>query len=345
MKAAVFTKVDCVKYKDVPDPEIAENEMLIKVKAAAICGTDSRIINGSKTKGIMMPAIIGHEVSGEVIRIGKDVTAFAIGDRVIIDPVLPCGECCYCLNDMENVCLNRKAIGYEYSGCFAEYLKIPAAFVTSGNVLKLKPETSWEAGALVEPLACVQEGQTKLNIGFGDTVVVIGAGPIGLMHVMLAKAQGATKVIVSEPTKSRREAAIKFGADILVDPINESLPDIVYANTEGFGADVVILAIGNPRVVNQSLQICKKGARVSMFAGFAKGAMPEVDVNLIHYNELCVVGSASLKRSGFKKCLELVECGAIDVQPLVTHTFKLEKFNDALALAESGDAIKVVIKP
>ena len=345
MKAAVFTDINCIEYKDVDDPQIAENEMLVQVKAAAICGTDNRIITGQKTKGIHMPSIIGHEFSAKVIKVGNTVTEFKVDDRVIVDPVLPCGECCYCLNDMENVCLNRKAIGYEYSGCFAELVKIPADFITSGNVLKLQPETSWEAGALVEPLACCLEGQTKLDIDFGDTVVIIGAGPIGLMHAMLAKAHGATRVIVSEPTKTRREVALNYGADIIIDPVNESLQDIVMQHTEGLGADVVILAIGNPKIANQSLQICKKGARVSMFAGFAKGITPEIDVNLIHYNELHITGSASLKRRDFKKCLELVESGIIDVKLLATHEFNLKDITKALEYAASGEAIKVIIKP
>ena len=345
MKAGVFASLDTIVCREIDKPIIGPSEILIRVKAAAICGTDIRILHGKKTKGVRMPSVLGHEFSGEVVEAGEDLREFVAGDRVCVDPVLPCGSCHYCMNGMENVCLNREAIGYEYDGSFAEYIRIPASFIRRRNVQKLPQGVSWISGALAEPLSCVINGQRKLRISPGETVVVIGTGPIGLMHAMLAKASGARKVIVSEPVESRRTAALKYGADVLVDPMNESLDDVVSAHTDGLGADVVILAIGNPRIVNDALRIAKKGARISFFAGFSKGDLPGVDVNLIHYNELVLVGSASLQRHDMSTALNLIESGALNLEQMATKTLSLDRIAEAFALAESGEAIKVVLLP
>lgn len=345
MKAGVLKQIDKLVCMEIDIPDIGSEDVLVRVKTAAICGTDLRIFHGKKTKGIRFPSVIGHEFSGEVAQMGASVRELAVGDRICVNPVLPCGGCFYCLNGMENVCLNREALGYEYDGCFAEYIRIPGKFITRGNVQKLPEGMSWESGALAEPLSCVINGQRKLDIGLGDTVVIIGAGPIGIMHLMVAKASGATTVIVSEPNAFRREIAGTFGADVLVDPVNESLEGVVMARTNELGADVVIIAIGNPRIVKDALKIARKGARVSLFAGFSKGDIPPVDVNIIHYNELMMVGASSLQRKDMKTALNLIDSKTIDVARLVTDHYPLEAIEEAFAKAESGQAIKVAVTP
>lgn len=345
MIAAVLQKVGVVSCEEVPNPVISDGDILVKVKAATICGTDLRIIRGKKTKGVRIPSIIGHEFSGEVVEIGSRVTAFSIGDFVTADPVLPCGNCFYCMNNMENVCLNRQAIGYEFDGSFAEYVCIPEVFIKRNNILLLDPSMSLLSGALAEPLACCINGQNNLNIRPGDTVVIAGAGPIGLMHVMLAKVAGASTVIVSEPNAMRRNMAKTCGADLIVDPLNESIHDAVMDVTGGYGADVVILAIGIPQLVNTMLAVGRKGARISLFAGFAKGDLPPIDVNLIHYNELFVVGASALKRNDLRTAVKLMEKGMIQAELLVSHQIPLEKFEKAVLLAESGEAVKVALIP
>ena len=345
MKAGVLQKVDQLVLADVAKPMITEDDILVRVHAAAFCGTDIRIIRGMKTKGIRYPSIIGHEFSGDIVEVGKNVTSFQKGNRVTVDPVLPCGGCAYCLNGLENVCLNRKAIGYEFDGCFAEYILIPGDFINSGNVQLLPDVVSYEEGALAEPLSCVINGQRKLNITLGETILIIGAGPIGIMHLMIARASGGAKIIVSEPNEFRRNAAKEMGADLVIDPIHENLVEIVKDQTNTLGADVVILAIGNPRVVNDALNCARKGGRISMFAGFSKGDMPGVDVNVIHYNELVVVGASSLQRRDLKTAINLIASGSVHVKQLITKVFPLDQIAEAFDLAESGGAIKVVVKP
>lgn len=162
---------------------------------------------------------------------------------------------------------------------------------------------------------------------------------------MIARASGGAKIIVSEPNEYRRNAAKEMGADLVIDPMKENLVDIVRAHTNTLGADVVILAIGNPRVVNDALNCARKGGRISMFAGFSKGDMPGVDVNVIHYNELVVVGASSLQRRDLKTAINLIASGAVDVRQLVTKVFPLEQIAEAFELAESGAAIKVIVNP
>ncbi len=343
MNAGVFTEIGKIEFKQVEKPSVSSGEILVRVKASALCGTDIRILQGKKTKGIRLPSIIGHEFSGLIAETGAGVRGFVKGDRVCVDPVLPCGMCRYCQDGMENVCSSRTALGYEYDGCFAEYVLIPAAFVERGNVQKLPDSVSWIGGALAEPLGCVINGQKKLNVRPADTVVVIGAGPIGLMHCMLAKASGAGKVIVSEPSDSRRGAAEEFGADLVINPLSCSLPEIIASETGGLGADVVVLAIGNPGIVNDALLSARKGGRVSLFAGFSKDDRPEVDVNLIHYNELIVTGSSSLRRKDLQTALTLIGKGSINVEKLATARLHLEDIEEAFRIAAEGSALKVVM--
>jgi L-iditol 2-dehydrogenase len=343
MKAAVFHGPNDLKLEEVEKPQISENEVLVKVNASAICGTDVRIYEGKKTKGVRTPSIIGHELVGTVVETGEHVKDFVLGDRVGIMPVIPCRKCHYCLNGRENVCANRTAIGYEYDGGFAEYVKIPGAAVEAGNLVKLPDNISFEQAVVTEPLACCLNGQRKANVQMGDVVVVVGGGPIGLMHVQLSKIAGAKSVILSEPIEHRREKAILAGADIAVDPEQESLHDIVLSETDGLGADVVIMAIGVPFLVNSSANLLKKGGTLNLFAGFTKGVLSEVDPNVIHYNEINVNGTSALTRADYHKSLSLIASGQINTEVLTTTGYSLESIEKAITDVRNGNGMKSVL--
>lgn len=345
MLAAVFEGPNRMTLREVPTPAAGPGELVVRVKAAAICGTDIRIYRGKKTKGVRVPSIIGHEFSGEVVEVGEGVRGFAPGDRVSVDPVIPCHHCYCCKTGLENVCANRTAIGYEFDGAFAEYVRIPATAVAGGHVFKFPASLDFHQAALAEPLGCCVNGQENAQVGLGDTVVILGAGPIGLMHVQLAKAAGARRVIVSEPKEHRRAMAQRLGADVVVDPTAEDLASTVRDLTEGIGADAVIVAIGIPALANQALSLARKGGRVNLFAGFSVGDAPAMDVNLIHYNELLVTGTSALTRHHYERALRLIESGVVRVAELVTHRFPLAEMEKALATAEEGRGIKVVITP
>lgn len=334
---------DNYEVMDIEKPGCGDREMLIKMRAAALCGTDKRIFTGGKTKGVRPDSVVGHEICGEIVELGELVEGYSIGDRVAIANVIPCGHCPACLSGRENACTNRKAIGYEFNGGFEEYVLIPQICIESGNVVKLPDSVSFEAGALIEPLACCIRGLKNVGISFGDTVLIIGAGPIGLMHLELAMAAGASKVIVSELDAEKRRLAVTLGADRVVDGANEDLAEVIKEETGGFGVDRIIMAIGVTALVNDTLKLAKKGGTVCLFAGFPNGKTSDIDPSIIHYNELTVNGSTAYKREDYLQAAEMVKAGKIDLDAIVSERFDISDFREALELHMSGRALKVLI--
>lgn len=343
MKAAVLRAPKVLEVGDMATPEAGPGELVLRIRAATVCGTDLRILTGKKTKGVRFPSVIGHEFAGVVVEKGDGVTGFETGDRVCMDPVIPCRACAYCKAGLENVCLNRQAMGYEFDGGFAEYIRIPAIALQSGNVFHMPEAMSFEAAALSEPLACCINGQRNARVGVGDSVVILGAGPIGLMHAALARVAGARQIIISEPNAARRQAALDRGVHYACDPSQENLVEFVKKKTDGLGADVVILAIGVPALANEALNVVRKGGRVNLFAGFSQGDMSSIDVNLIHYNEITVTGASALTRQGYELALNMLSSGQIDAASLITHRYDVADSLAAFDAAGSGQALKVAI--
>lgn len=343
MKAAVFHGPHDLKLEEVEKPTIDEYEVLVKIKASAVCGTDVRIFEGKKTKGVRTPSIIGHELVGVIEQVGANVEGFAIGDRVGVMPVIPCGKCFYCLNGRENVCANRTAIGYEYDGGFAEYVRIPRTALAAGNLVKIPDHITFEQAVITEPLACCLNGQGKANVKMGDVVVIVGGGPIGLMHVQLAKIAGAKSVILSEPIAHRREKGLLAGANYVINPVEESLEELVLRETDGLGADVVLMAIGIPSIVNDSAKLLKKGGTLNLFAGFTKGVMSEIDPNIIHYNEITINGTSALTRSGYHKALSLIASGQINTEVITSTGYTLDDIEQAILDVKNGNGMKTII--
>jgi L-iditol 2-dehydrogenase len=342
MKAGVLRQVNDICYMTVPDPELQPGDMLVKVKAATVCGTDVRVLRGRKTAGIRYPSIIGHEFAGTVVS-GESGTGFAAGQAVCVCPQFSCGQCDYCKIGAENLCRNFIAMGYEIDGAFAEFVRVPSAGVASGNVFTMPEGLSFEEAALAEPLACVINGQEKLGISARDSVVILGAGPIGLLHVKLARHAGAKTIIVSQTSPLRRKAALDAGADIAIDPNSDDLHATVRAATGGLGADVVIVAIGVPSLAQEAIRLVRPRGRINYFAGFSKGVLAALDVNAIHYDELTVTGAFGLSRAYFRRALDLIATGEIEVASLLTHRFPLAEIATAMAAAEQGSAIKVAV--
>lgn len=344
MKAVILSGPNDFKPGWIEKPEIDDDEILIQMKSTAICGTDMRILTGKKTKGVRYPSVIGHEICGVICETGKNIKDWAVGDHVAVANVIPCHRCHSCLSGRENACLQRKAIGYEFNGGFAEYVRIPAIAITSGNLVKLPEDISFGEGALIEPLACCIRGSKNAGIKLNDVVLIVGAGPIGLMHLQLAKLSGAKTVIVSEPIASRREKAKILGADILVNPIEEDLPEIVMRETKGIGADVIIMAIGVPPLVNGILKLCCKGGTVNLFAGFAGTGEAAIEVNTIHYNEINVNGSTAYQRIDYLEAAQMVIDKKIQLKEIITHRYPIDEFQQAYEVCKSGEGLKVIIE-
>ncbi len=343
MKAVVLNAPDRIIVQNVEEPAPAPGDVVIRVRAATICGTDIRIFRGRKTAGVRYPSVLGHEFAGEIVDTGGH-PGLSPGDRVGLCPAIACGHCHLCKTGMENLCTSGQNIGYEIDGAFAELIRIPERAVSAGNLRKLPDDMSFEQAAIIEPLACVLNGQNRVGLGVGDTVVILGAGPIGLLHVCLARLRGASRIISSDPNPKRRAMALKCGADVAIATEREDVLARVREETGGRRADVVICAIGIGALARQATDLAALGGRISLFAGFSKGEMTEMDVNAIHYNELTVTGAFGLRRHDYDCAFDMVASGRLDVGPLLTHHFALDDAVDAFSAAESGDAIKVVIR-
>lgn len=345
MRAVVLSGLNQFAPAEIEKPQIGPDEILLEMKAAAICGTDMRILTGKKTKGVRYPSVIGHEFCGVIAEVGADVKGYEVGEKVAVANVIPCHHCSSCLRGRTNACLDRKAIGYEFDGGFEEYIRIPSICIENGNVVKLPEYMSYQAGALIEPLSCCIRGLKNAGTGFNDDVLIVGAGPIGLFHLQLSKIAGARKVIVSEPNEQRRKVALELGADLVVDPTKEDLPAIVDRETNGQGMDVIVMAIGVPALVNSTLKLCKRGGTVNLFAGFAGTGESTVEVNTIHYNEINVNGSTAYKLEDYLAAAEMIKSGKIDADKIVTHRFKIEDFQKAYDVCVAGTGLKVIIEP
>ena len=343
MKAVRLLKANEFPVQDIPVPEIGADEILLKMKSTAICGTDMRILTGQKTRGVRYPSTIGHEICGVIEKVGANVTGYEAGEHVAVANVIPCHHCAMCLTGHENACMERQAIGYEFDGGFEEYLRIPKVCIESQNVIKLPKSIPFEEGSLIEPLACCLHGQKNAGVRMNDVVLIEGAGPIGLIHLLLARIAGARKVIVSEPNEYRRTKAKELGAEVVLDPMKEKLEEAVARETEGLGADVVILCIGVPAIVNQAFQLCRRNGTVMLFAGFPEKSTSEIVPNLIHYSEIHVTGSTAYTRQDYREAANLVKSKRIDLSGIITHRFKIEEFQEAYELAKSGAGLKICI--
>ncbi len=343
MLAAVFQRPGQMEVTEVDTPDIGPDEILVKVGANTICGTDVRIFRGEKTKGISLPTILGHEMAGYVHKVGQHVRGYEVGAAVAMAPVIACHHCFYCQNGMENVCPNQKIVGYDVNGGLSEYVRIPADAVAAGNLFVAQKDVPSEYLALAEPLACCVNGHHRSRIHLNSTVLIMGSGPIGLFHLQLSLLAGARAVIVSDPSAPRRAVASNFGAHITVDPTAEDLSSIVSEVTGGLGVDSVIICIGLPMLVNNALNMARQGGCVNIFAGLAGKGWAEIESNLIHYKELEVTGSANSRRADYQTALQLIESGRIKVEAMVTDRFPLRSAHAALDKAASGEGIKVAV--
>ena len=346
MKAAVLKSIEKLEIEDVPVPTLSSQEILIKVKACTICGTDIRVYHHGH-KHMRFPRISGHEVSGEIIKIGKRVKGYKIGGKVAVAPAIPCGRCHYCRRGMQSMCINLTAIGYHYDGGFAEFMVVPEDAVRNGCVNLIPPNISFEEAALAEPLACAINGQELSRINLGDTVVVVGAGPLGCIHLQLAKAKGVARTILIELSKERLEFAREFAVpDIVIDPSLEDPIQRVKKETGGRGADKIIVACPSGKAQEDSLSMVAPRGTINFFGGLPLDKpFIKFNSNLIHYGEFYVVGTHGSAPYHNKLALTLISQGRVRVKELVSHRLPLERLEEGLQLAESRKGMKTVITP
>lgn len=346
MRAAIFKGPGQLALEEVPDPTPGPGEVLYKVGANTVCGTDLRIVRGEKSKGIDVGVVLGHEIAGEVVEVGAGVTNYRVGDRFAVSPSVTCGRCWFCMHGEEHFCEELELFGYRINGGLAEYGVLPARAVARQNaIVSTSSDLPFEHMALMEPLSCVLNGRENYKPQLGETIVVMGAGPIGLLHTTLAALGGASNVIVSDLSAERRETALRLGATHVVDPAQQSLEEVARELTGGRGADVAVICIGRGPLFVEALGLVRKGGRVNAFAGFPAGGSVEFDPNTIHYGEIDVTGTSNSRRDHAEQAMRLLESGAINASEIVTHTFGLDQVLEAIEFTGSGKGVKVAVKP
>ncbi|MBM7565953.1 alcohol dehydrogenase catalytic domain-containing protein [Paenibacillus sacheonensis] len=345
MKAAVLHNLDHMVVQEVELPAMDADSILMKVEAVGICGSDIRIYHHGNSR-VQLPQILGHEASGRIAAVGANVTKFNVGDRISLGADVPCGECVFCEAGIGNNCQINYAMGYQFAGSFADYVLLNKMVVNFGPIHRIPDHVSHEEAALAEPLACVINALELSNVRLGDSVVVIGAGPIGCMLVEVAKMMGATKVILVQRSRPRLELAKQFGAHAYICSNEENAIERVLEETGGLGADVVITSNPSPEAQVDAIHMAKNRARVNFFGGLPKGkSLVTLDTNIIHYKELFVHGAHGSLPAHHQKAIDLIASGAIDMKKYISHTFPLERIQEAIETAESHVGMRVIVKP
>jgi L-iditol 2-dehydrogenase len=362
MRSALLVAPERIEMHEVPRPACPEGGLLLKVLACAICGSDGRLFLGRKRikhaqvlEGQTLPGpIIGHEIAGEVIQVGRGVTRCSPGDRVVVAPGISCGSCDMCRAGNVLVCRQYEALGYRYPGGFAEYLAVPALLVNDGSVNRIPEGTPPWTACLAEPLACVLNAQEAMEVRGGDTLLIAGAGPMGSLHLLLARQRGASFIAVSEPDAARRRKTRDLGADLAVDPASPEWARVLLEGTSGRGYSAAIFAVSSLAPVLQLFaqfdggiySLLTPGARVNFFAGLDPGnTVLPLDVRALHYQAISTFGSVNSTPRQNAEALDLIATRAVDVTRLVTARLPLARLDEAMHLAMSPAHLKVVIEP
>lgn len=340
MRACVFHGPGDVRVEDRPDPAAGPGELVLRPAATGICHSDIRVYQGQKHA---RPGVIpGHEVAGVVVEAGPGVEGYRPGDAVVVCPIVACGACFYCVTGRRNRCLQRVTLGYEEDGGLAEYLRLPASVVGAGQALPVPDGMSLELASLTEPAACVLNSLEACRVGAGSTLCLLGAGPMGLLHVVLARRLGAAAVIVSEPVEERRAYARRLGATHVVDPSAQDPLAAVRDATGGLGADAVVLTIGRPEAVPEALRLVRRQGVVNLFAGFPPGAVSQLDPNAVHYTEAVLTGTQNATVDQYRRALALL-AGAPEALDVVTHRYGIEDAPQAYAARLGMEGLKSAV--
>ncbi|MFW6380902.1 MAG: zinc-dependent alcohol dehydrogenase family protein [Bacillota bacterium] len=337
MKAYVYHGEAGCSLEDVPAPQPQKDEVLIKVKYCGICGTDHHIKEGDfQAKEDL---ILGHEFSGVVAGTGSGVEDFKQGDHVVGDPMTPCFECDYCQTGQVHYCVELPGIGVNKDGAFAEYITVPRS-----NVHRLQEDTPFEVGAFAEPLSCCLHGIDQLNIDQGENAVVIGDGAIGLMMIQLARLAGVSDLVLVGGIDSRRELALKLGADKFFNGTEPDVADRITGYFQGKQINNIIEAVGLKQTLELSLEIKTYGSRLLWFGVPAPDLKIELSPQQIFEKEIKIMGSLMNPYTA-KRAVRLLDAGKVDVEPLISHRFKLEDIEQAFEVYENDEQrIKIMIE-
>lgn len=346
MKAALLQGIQSIKIAEVPVPTIGADEVLLRVKSAFVCGTDVRFfLNGYPGIDEENPRILGHEFAGVIEEVGELVHGYTKGTPVAVAPNYGCGVCDLCVSGHSEMCKESDALGVTVDGGFAEFVRIPARAVQQGNLAPIPEGVSFSEAALAEPLSCVYNAYEKIGIYPGDTVLVIGSGPIGIMHCLVALAAGATTVLISDISEERMDLAVQIDSRIKPLVAGEKQLEELKNITGGKLADLVITAASVAEIQEQAFSLVGQNGRVMFFGGLPKGkSTVSLDTNEIHYKQLLVAGTTRQSLRQYRKCLDLIGSKALDVRPLITSRGSIDDVVEAIEDARGGRGLKRVIE-
>ena len=346
MKTACLTAAKTIELREVARPQTTSDGLIMKMEACGVCGSDLRRWQEGPPAGT--PHLIqGHELAGTVVETGAGVKRFRPGDRIAVAPDIHCGQCWYCRRGLFNLCPDLRLLGITpgYDGGFAEYVHLSGEVLTNGIVNRMPDGLSFPAGALAETLSSVLAAQEHCRLTFGETLVILGAGPIGCLHLVVGKTRGA-RVIVAEPSPIRQKAAERFEPDAIIDVTTQDVVSEVKRLTHDLGADVVICANPVASTQAQAVEMSRRGGRIVLFGGLPKdNPMVSLNANLIHYGEKMVLGAFSYHPSYHEEALSALSRKVVQAECLITHTYSLARISDAFQIASAGEALKVMVVP
>ncbi len=333
-------------------PDCGAGEILVKVDACAVCGTDLKTYLSGNPR-IAPPMVMGHEFTGLIETLGPgcdtgdgSARPFAVGERVVMATSISCGRCEYCRRGWTNLCVELAPMGFSYPGGMAEYVVIPALGVERGHVVRVPSHVKAEHAALAEPLSCAVNSCQNSGVSPGDTVVVVAAGPLGVMNACVARSMGAKRVILVEVNPQRLSQAQAFGFDLLIDPSECDLVETIRSQTAGLGADVVIVAAPAAVPQEQAIDLVRKRGTVCLFASLPAGKSSlTFDSRTIHYNELKLVGTSDSTAEHVRTAVDMLAAGMIDAERIAGRVLPLDGIFEAYELMQSGEALRVVLRP
>ena len=343
MKAAVFYGPLDLKLEERAIPKAGPEEIVVKVETSGLCPSDVRIYrNGSSA--VRPPVTMGHEFSGSIFQVGQNVEGFNEKDRVNVAADAYCGKCRMCKSGHENICEDGMAFGYTVNGCHADYVLIPKRWIARGGVFSLPSDIDYEEGSMTEPLACSLNTIETLGARPGKSVVIIGDGPMGLLHVGLAKEYGASRIILCGLVDWKLKLGEEFGATHTVNVGREDIVKSVTAATNSLGGDIVVVTAVTPQTIPQGLQIASKRGFVSIFGGTPKGLTTQFEPNIIHYNETFLTGSSGYTYDHYTKAAQMVASHKIPLKKLITHRFDLSRIHDAIKIWDDKEkSMKIML--
>jgi len=343
MKAALLKNNGNLIFSDIKRPNCGINDVLIKVGASAICGTDVKAVYRGH-RDLKLPRILGHETAGTIAGFGKNVKGFKIGERVQVAPGICCGTCAYCRKGIENMCDDMRIIGFHANGGFAQYLLVPGRGVKAGIINRVPKTLSLEEACLAEPIACCINALTLGQLTKGESVAIFGAGPIGCLLIQLSRAAGASKIILVEPEKKRLEFAARFGADCYINAPDKEVFPIIERKTKGRGVNILIAACSDGKIPGQGIKVLAKRGRIVFFSGIDRVYRDvSVDYDPVHYKELHIIGAYGCSSGQNKEALGLMQRGIIDAMSLITRRMKLGELKQGIAIVKNKKAMKIVI--